>query len=169
MSTSIIIVSVIIAFCLFFPIYLFSKIGKSNTRNMLKKHLLEAAKYNLTLIEKEHWGNSFIGIDPNQNSVLFIKTIPKEDHSMVIPLIEIKKCNILKVVKPTKVVGKTENLLEKVTLEFVYFANNKPNLSLNFYDIDGDFREDFEMRRAEKWVNLINNQIHLLQKTAKVA
>ena len=169
MNTSIILISAIIAFCLFFPIYYFRKNGRSRTSKMEKLHLDEAAKHNLLLTEKENWGDSFIGIDPVQNAVLFIKTSLDANHATVIPLADIKHCNVIKKIKPIKTKGKTENLLERVALEFIYFSNTTPNITLEFYDSDGDYREDFEMKRAEKWSALIYTQLATLKKTAKVA
>jgi hypothetical protein len=169
MNTAIIFISAIIAFCLFFPVYYFYKNGKSRTSRMEKLHLQEAAKYNLNLKETENWADCFIGIDPDQNTVLFIKTTSNENHTTVIKLKDVKHCNVIKKVKPIKTKNKTENLLEKVALEFIYFGNNRPNVTLEFYDSDGDYREDYEIKRAEKWSALIYTQLATLVKASKVA
>jgi hypothetical protein len=136
---------------------------------MEKMHLDEAAKHSLTLTEKENWADCFIGIDPIENAVLFIKTSLDANHATVIQLADVKHCNVIKKIKPIKNKGKTENLLDRVALEFIYFGNNKLNTTLEFYHSDGDYREDFEMKRAEKWHTLVNKQLAALRSPAKVA
>jgi len=169
MSTTIIIIYVILAACLVLPIYLFNKNSKNNTSKAHKAHLLEIKNHNLELKDQEEWHNLIIGIDTNQNKLLYSKTTMNTNDTTVISLSEIKHCKIVKSVRPINRKGKKENILEKLALEFVYSKNNLPNILLEFYDVNGDFREDFEMKRAEKWAGKVNTQLAALSKSTMVA
>lgn len=124
-------------------------LGKS--KNIIKD-LLKKEDFNFN--QKEFWNHNFIGIDEAKNKLLFIKLSSGENQIERINLNEVKSCQISKTTKDYKREKKMETELQTLNLELT-FTSVKPKLILNFYDIDEKLSEDLELKRAEKWQQLI--------------
>lgn len=140
------------------PFAWFMLIGK-NRASKNKKAIRDLIKNDhLKMDNEEFWNQNFIGIDTVQNKLVFV-TLKNEGSLIInINLNDVKSCQINKISNDIKRDNKMESELQKMTLE-VTFISKKPNESLVFYDLDDNLSEDFEMRRAEKWQQLIASQI----------
>ncbi len=140
-------------FCVL-PFAWFMFIGKNNTRKKEKLFKDAIKDENLSFNTKEQWNNNFIGIDESKNILMFIKLINQETSILKIDLNEIKTCQINRKTRDFKREKKMETELQSLDLELVFLMKSD-SITLNFYDINDDFSEDLEMKRAEKWQALI--------------
>ncbi|SHJ71441.1 hypothetical protein SAMN04487911_1326 [Arenibacter nanhaiticus] len=161
MNTSLLLISGILVLCTFLPFLLFNKAGKSDIKLMSKQFKQMAEKGNLKLDVKENWGNSMIGIDKVQNKLVFSKIKDGEPFTQMISINEIDKCEIITKTKLVRTNSKRESVLEKLHLELSFIAQDKNNLVLGFYDNQDIYGEDFELKRAQKWSELITAGLDL--------
>ena len=49
--------------------------------------------------------------------------------------------------------------LKDLYLEIAFKSTNKPNVIINFFNVDADLIEDFELQRIEKWQKLITDAV----------
>ncbi|MGB5274366.1 MAG: hypothetical protein WBN39_09965 [Flavobacteriaceae bacterium] len=168
MNTSLLIISVILVSSVFLPFFLIDRTGKSAAGHRKKQIKMAIAKDHLALTEQEIWGNSFIGIDQQQKKLLFMKVEDKDQLEKLIDLNNIKDCKITTAHKKSTVKNHKEMLLLKLDLEIHSLKGNSIEI-LNFYDIDGPYKEDYEMIRAEKWKAIINAHVVKLQSPVRAA
>jgi hypothetical protein len=140
-------------FCVL-PFAWFMFIGKNNSRKKEKLFKDAIKDENLSFNTKEQWNNNFIGIDESKNILMFIKLIKQEASILKIDLNEIKSCQINKKTRDFKRENKMETELQSLDLELAFLTKSEI-VTLNFYDINDEFSEEFEMKRAEKWQTLI--------------
>jgi len=136
----------------FFPLFLFIYNGFKNTSNI--KHRIESLIKNNGIIytAKETWHHNFIGISNDNTKLTYVHFNTDEPKISTIDLTEIKECHILKSqVKEKEKIIRLKNL----DLEFIYKASNKPNVIINFFNLDEDLSEDYELKRVEKWQQII--------------
>jgi len=139
-----------------------------NNNNKYKKLIKDALKKeNVSFSTKEQWNNNLIGIDESNYLLLFLKINSQETPFVRIDLSELKSCRINIKSRDYKKDNKRETELQALGLEFTFFSEKEP-IYLNFYDMDDDFAEHFEMKRIEKWQALIQHEInsYSLKKTA---
>ena len=156
MKISLILISTLLILSVFFPLFLFIYNGFKNTSN-IKKRMNSIKKNNgISYAEKEIWHNNFIGISNDKTKITYVHFKTDQPTISTIDLTEIKECHILKSqVKEKEKVIRLKNL----DLEFIYKASNKPNVIINFFNLDEDLNEDYELQRIEKWHKLIFNAI----------
>ena len=156
MKISLIIISTLLTFSVFFPLFLFIYNGFKNTSNI--KHRIEALIKNNGIIytTKETWHHNFIGISNDNTKLTYVHFNTDEPKISTIDLTEIKECHILKSqVKEKEKIIRLKNL----DLEFIYKASNKPNVIINFFNLDEDLSEDYELQRIEKWQQIIKTSL----------
>jgi len=140
----------------FFPLFLFIYNGFKNTSNI--KHRIESLIKNNGIIytTKETWHHNFIGISNDNTKLTYVHFNTDEPKISTIDLTEIKECHILKSqVKEKEKIIRLKNL----DLEFIYKASNKPNVIINFFNLDDDLSEDYELKRVEKWQQIIKTSL----------
>ncbi|MEZ4792189.1 MAG: hypothetical protein R2783_01545 [Gelidibacter sp.] len=136
------------------PFIWFTYIGKKasgKSKSVIKDLLKEES---LDFHQKEFWNHNFIGIDEAKNSLLFIKIKSPENEIAKIDLNDVKSCKIQKSTRDYKRDKRMESELQTLDLQLV-FESKRPTVDFNFYDIEDHLSEDFEMKRAEKWQQLI--------------
>lgn len=169
MNTSMILVSTLLVLCTVIPFVILNKSGKGDLKimsNEVKKLMVQSQlKFDL----KESWGNSFIGLDSNNRRLIFSKVF---DGVVALENIDLEEVSNAKIIKKTQVVksnNRKETVLEKLDLEIGFIDHEKEVKTLNFYDINSIYMEDYELVRAEKWNTAVNNILKRDFKTAKVA
>ncbi len=169
MNTSMILVSTLLVLCTVIPFVILNKSGKGDLKimsNEIKKLMVQSQlKFDL----KESWGNSFIGLDSNNRRLIFSKVF---DGVVALENIDLEEVSNAKIIKKTQVVksnNRKETVLEKLDLEIGFVDHEKEVKTLNFYDINSIYMEDYELVRAEKWNTAVNNILKRDFKTAKVA
>jgi len=156
MKVSLIFISILLILSVFFPLFLFIYNGFKNTSNIKKRMNSIIKNIGISYAEKEIWHNNFIGISNDKTKITYVHFKTDQPTISTIDLTEIKECHILKSqVKEKEKVIRLKNL----DLEFIYKASNKPNVIINFFNLDEDLSEDYELQRIEKWHKLIFNAI----------
>ena len=138
---------------------------EKNNNNKIKKRFKEAIKReNLSFSLKEQWSNNLIGIETSKNTLVFVKLDSEEASILKINLAELKSCEI-KIKSRAYIKNKQkEMVLEQLDLELTCHIKDG-SIVLNLYDSNEAFSENYEVDRAERWQNLIeqiiaNNGFH---------
>ena len=152
MKSSILILSIILIITLFSPFIYFMLKGLKN-KSSAKKHINDLLKDNgIVYDQKEFWRKSFIGLSADKKTVTFIQLHEGKPVVNSISLEDVKHCNIIRSNERENAVG-----LKNLDLEFVFKTAGKPQVRINFFNIDTDLNEDFELHRIETWHALIKN------------
>ncbi|MGJ8591265.1 MAG: hypothetical protein ACSHXF_01880 [Aquaticitalea sp.] len=130
--------------------YLGKKAGNKSKKEI--KGILE--KEQMKFSASEFWNHHFIGIDDAKKQLVFIKLSASGNQVEKIDLHDVKTCHIDKITKDYKRDKKIEQELQTLNLELT-FVSNREKAIFNFYDINEQLSEEFEMKRAEKWQHLI--------------
>lgn len=146
-----------ILFCVV-PLIWIVLIGKNNNNKINKRFRDAIKRQNLSFSLKEQWSNNFIGFDASKNSLIFLKLHSEESSILKIDLDEVESCEIK--IKSREFIKdkQKETVLELLDLELSFY-NEGESIVLNFYDSNGDFSENYELDRAKKWQNLIEQYI----------
>ena len=152
-------VDALIVASIFVPIVVLIRIGSSHKRKLYKQFNVLAEKNGLNIVEKEFWANSCIGIDNAKKIVLFVRNENNSVIEKLIALNNLKECKVATSVESLGTRTNTQNILQKVELQMYFTGNSSSRDTLNFYDHNRIYNEDFEVMRAEKWKNIINEQL----------
>lgn len=167
MDISFIIVCLIVAGCIFVPFLLFILVGQNETKKIKKKVKRSLDNNALNISQSEIWGNTYIGITTDQKIILFLKFSELHNEEQLIYLNNVKGCEIVEKRKAVKINDKRESILEK--LDLVVSLKTEKIVVLNFYDYNGNYREDFELKRIEKWKAIMIDRLANFQLGKKVA
>ncbi|PKQ45646.1 hypothetical protein [Confluentibacter flavum] len=155
MKTSLVIISALLILSVFVPFAIFIYNGAKNTMSVKKQSQLLIKNNGIIYGAKEIWRKNFIGISTDKTILTYMHF--KEDKPLIrnISLRDIKQCNIIGNYKNStnKAVA-----LKNLDLELVYYSS-QPNTLINFFNIDNDLSEDFELQRIENWHAHIKNAI----------
>ncbi|MBK5214763.1 MAG: hypothetical protein JJE55_14010 [Flavobacteriaceae bacterium] len=159
MKISMSVVIILTTLCCVLPYIWFVFIAK-NEAQKIKKLVKDAIKKeNVSFNTKEQWHNNLIGIDETKNLLLFVKMNSQETPFVRIDFSELKSCRINIKSRDFKKEKKWETELQALDLELTFFSE-KEAIILNFYDMNDDFTEYYEMKRIEKWQALIQQKIN---------
>lgn len=167
MKISITVVIILTTFLCILPFLWFMLIGKNTARKKEKIFRDLIKEQDLTISQQEQWNNNFVGIDEGKKVLTFIKLNSLQNQILKINLKDVTSCQISKVTRDFKRDKKVESELQTLHLELTY-NSSKPKEFFCFYDIEEQLSEDFEMKRAEKWQQIINQNI-VKSKTNSIA
>ena len=136
------------------PYLWFILVGRKDQRKNKKQIKTRLKNENLTLDFEEQWNDNFIGIDQTKKVLFFYKSSEVDSEIHLINLNDIASCRINKTFNNLKKENKVIVELKTLDLELIY-PSKRESFILNFYDVDNYFNEDFEQKRAEKWLDLI--------------
>jgi hypothetical protein len=164
MNISMLLVSALLVLCTIIPFVILNKSGKGDLKIMNKEVKNVMIESKLKFDVKESWGNSFIGLDSNNNKLVFSKVF---DGVVALENIDLNTVSNVKIIKKTHDVrskNKKEAVLEKLDMEISFSDHENPVKILNFYDINSIYMEDYELVRVEKWNAAINGVIQSLKR-----
>ncbi|KQC32007.1 hypothetical protein AAU57_00725 [Nonlabens sp. YIK11] len=158
MDHSFIIVSLIVVGLVAIPYYLFISAGTSETKKIALKIKKVVLENNLQISQDERWNHKYIGIDTQQKVLVFLKAATAEnavsqDTVQILNLAHVKNCLVIEHRKGNK----ANAVLERLDLQ-IHLINGTSQL-LNFYNLDDNDAEDYEVQRAEKWKTIITTQL----------
>lgn len=113
-----------------------------------------AKVHNLKFTLKETWNNICLGLDENENTLLFITINNLETKVQKIELDDVKKCVINKTSKEYKNGDRHYSEMSRLDLEFSFVSNTNP-VVITFYNAENNFSQNREVARAEKWLSII--------------
>ncbi|WP_158285051.1 hypothetical protein [Arenibacter aquaticus] len=159
MNISMPLLSVLLVLVTVIPFLILNYSGKGEAKMLRKKADSLKKEFNLKFNLEENWGNSFIGLDTECNTLVFLKVFDGVVATEIIDLAAVDKSEIIKKDKVVRNAHGKEVVLEKLDLRIAFFDTGKPDKLLNFYDLEDVYLEDYELRRAEKWNAAIANTI----------
>lgn len=138
--------------------YILFILAASRPRKLLKLRFhKEAIAMDLNVGQVDTWNSNIIGIDRIRQKVLFVQRRKGEIFVQLIDLKTIKNSILLHNTRTVKIRKKNEEILDKVELEvFMYSGETQ---TINFFDSDLTYYQDYEMRNAEKWHKIIQEAI----------
>lgn len=158
MKIDLIIISVVLVLLVFLPFYLFPLLQNSGNKKIQKMFRKESENYGITPDLKERWNANLIGIDTVQRKLLFIQNSDEKFLTEFVDLREVNQTKVVVTTLPMKKDGKTENVLQRVDLEFSLLHKDEKKL-VNLYDYDLCYTQDLEIKHAEKWNDHIQKYI----------
>ncbi|MDC6352715.1 hypothetical protein PP178_14230 [Zeaxanthinibacter sp. PT1] len=168
METGIIIISLVLVGSVFIPYYFLESNGRASRKQWQVTYHKAVNAHQLNIIMEEAWEQNYIGIDDQLKKLLFIKSYDSVKTDTVIDLNNLSQCKVIEVRKYPRVKDKKTEILERVDLE-LSFHHEENKLFLNLYDNKINFSQDYEIRRAEKWRQIISKHIRSYQRGNRVA
>lgn len=158
MDSSFIMVCLLVVGIVFIPFYLFGLAGKTEAKKNKTLFAWVISKHNLHISTNERWGNKFLGLDSVQGKLVYLEIMSSGTvEKQLLELERIATCRIVEQRKFIKVNSGKESLLEKLDMELS--LKDGEVVSLNFYDLERSFAEDYEMKRAEKWKAIVEQAV----------
>lgn len=159
MKPSIALIDIILFLSIFVPYFLFIRAGRKTKKQKLKAFRNIANTNGLQPELQECWDNNYIGIDPRENGLIFIKSHHQKDNIQVAQFNEVKDCRLVKDHKKIRKGEVKEDVLSLLGIELRFQNQNKAPELLTFYDAASATEENHEVIRAEKWLKLIKDHI----------
>ena len=154
MKISMPVMAILVTLSLVVPYLWFTLVGRKDQRRNKKRIENIIKNEKLSLNHKELWNDLFIGIDQNKKVLIFLKSSEVDPLTHLVNLNDITSCKINKTFNNIRKNNIIVPELQKLDLELIY-SSKKPSLVLNFFEVDNYFAENFEQKRAEKWLDLI--------------
>ncbi len=158
MNLEIIAVNLAVVSIIFIPLFLLIYLGQSEYRKVDKQFKTEAKKFGLNITLKDRWNQNSIGIDIHQQKLLFVQ---KRNHECFVDLIDlnsITRCDFTQESDLIKINGEKEQVLQKIILE-LFNAQGVKKFSINLFDSENTIDQEYEVKHAEDWKQIINKNL----------
>jgi hypothetical protein len=156
MKTSVSIISIILVLSVFLPFLYFIYNGLKNSNKISKKIEALVKANNIRYSIKDFWHNNFIGLSDDAKILTYIRVNDQIPINIEILLNELVQCDILH----NYVKGRDKTIhLDRLDLKFLFKSSEKGTIILNFYNSNDDFAEDYELKRIEKWHQIIQESL----------
>ena len=166
MKLDILIVDFAMVAAVFVPYLLFILIGQREERRLKNKFSEEVKKHHLKIEVKDNWNNNIIGLDKEKARILLVQKRKTAIVTELIDLREVRGCEILQEVQAVKIDQRAENVLQRLDLHLKLY--NGSVQTVNLYNCEETYAQDYEMQHAEKWSRTIN-EIAALRPTVNSA
>lgn len=159
MKLSVIIIDLILILSISLPYYLFIHAGRRGRQG--RKKIINKIIQTQGILPniQEQWGNSYIGIDSLENSLIHIQFLNQEAVAKLIHLDKVRDCILIQESKSIRKGKGKEDVLVLLAIELHYRHPKTPATRVVFYDSASMTGEDFEMQRAEKWLGFIKEHL----------
>lgn len=148
MKLDILLVDLVVVAMVVVPYLLFIIMGWGESRQLKKRFLQETAKHLGKTDVVNSWNEIMTGIDRNLQKLVLVQRVKEDFRVEVIDLKEVIACEI----RPTyvnMVINKVPStVLKRIDLNFSQFSGEK--FDVNLFDHDTTYRQDFELKNAEK-------------------
>lgn len=141
------------------PYIIFVLIAARERRSLKLELQREVKLHDLKLDEVDRWNSNIIGIDKTHQKVLLVQRRKQAFSVQLIDLKKVKSSILLHEVKTIKINKKDESLLQRVDLELSLYSGGKQ--VVNLFDTELTYFQDYEMKNAEKWNNILNEALCL--------
>ncbi|PHQ27818.1 hypothetical protein [Leeuwenhoekiella nanhaiensis] len=150
------------------PYIAFILFGSGATKKVASRLKAEAARQGINLEQKEAWNGREIALDTQKNKLLFGQLLDEKVLLQQVDLNTVSGVNLIENVVTKKIDGKLQHTLEGVGLELVSKTSQTSSI-INFYDSELDAAQNYEVKRAKKWKELIEAQLAPARRTAVAA
>lgn len=152
-------VNIAVVSFVFIPYMILVMLGNRDYKKIDQNFHEEVRKNNLKIDFRDRWNLNAIGLDSHQEKLLLVQ---RRDHDFFIDLLDLKNfktSSLLIQRKMIKINGQEELLLQKIDLELLHL-NGEEKVLLSFFDHDFHYDQDYEIKHAEKWRDLINSLLN---------
>ena len=150
------------------PYIAFILLGSGRTKKLSTRLKDEAKLKGLNLEQKENWNSREIALDTQKGQLLFGQLLDDTVTVQHLDLNTVSRILVHEVVVSKKIDGKHQQTLEAVNLEFISKTAEASRM-LSFYDSEIDPAQNYEVKRAKKWKELIEAQLTPARRTAVAA
>ena len=151
MKLDFIIVSGILVIICFLPFILSRIFANTKKKQLGRKFKEEALKLSYNITFKLLWNTNIAGIDILKRQFLFVQELENEFIINHIDLNKIGQIRLLPHYAKYSLHNKLVSTLSRLDLEF-YENNTSGLLTVNLYNYDLNYTEDFELKNAENLV-----------------
>ncbi len=151
MKLDFVVVSAILVIISFLPFIMLPLLMSTKKKSLRKKFKDEALRLSLNISYKLTWNSNIAGIDILKKQFLFVQ---EPDSDFVIHHLNLNKISQIKIVShyaEFDLQKKRVQTLSSVDLEFFENGISGP-LTVNLFNYDLNYTEDFEIKNAEKLV-----------------
>lgn len=154
MDLGITIITIICVAICAMPFILTIRSRKKRERKMFESIKELSKRHNCDITQHEICGNYAIGIDDNKEFVFFELTANETTNHHVVDLSTINNCIVER--KNSK-----NQTIASLDLKLISNNKNKPDIVLEFYNVDLSYQPNGEIESVEKWNKLINKRLGL--------
>ncbi len=159
MKIDFIIVSSILVITCFLPFILFPLLVNTKKKNLRRKFKEEALRLSFNITFKLIWNSNIAGIDILKKQFLFVQEPESEYFIHHIDLNKIGQVKLLSHYEKYSLHNKLVQTLARVDLEFCDNNTGEP-LTLNLFNYDLNYTEDFEIKNAENLVSELQKYLN---------
>lgn len=146
-------------FCL--PIAWYQISEKMKVKKLNNELTQYAQKENITLTNKEVWGNGYaLGIDQENRKLLYIKKGENNDQKRMIDLSEVEECKVSNGTKTVQNAGGSKSFVSSIRLLFRYQNPKKGSASLEIFDGENGKTLTSEIAIANKLARAIRPMLY---------
>lgn len=154
------IVGLIVVLICVIPFVIFSIKRKRKEKRIIQSLNNIASEDGSTISQYEIWNDNIIGIDDNSTCIYAVCKLKEHVQVTAIHLSGIQRCRISKVSRNVFTNGVNATVIEKLELVFENKDNNKPNQTIEFYNVENNKSTLMgELQLIEKWYVKINAKI----------
>lgn len=151
----------IIALALFIvPLFIVYLNSKKTQNKMLQALKDQAQQYNCKISQHEFCGDFVMGIDMKENFVFFAKQNKEDVAFQFIDLSTVQLCQITKKTRTVKTRSENVTVTERVELKFTPDKPDQNETIFELYNDDVRMQLSGELQCADKWSNLINENLN---------
>ncbi len=148
MKPELIIISVVMTLIVFLPFYLLPLLQLTGYKKSIRLFKTQAELFRLNTDIMNSWNLNITGIDSAAQKLLVLQ-LHEEIKVRYFDLKNVKHTDMHVSTLPVIKSGKTENILQKVDIEFTFYTGEDKE-TLCLYDYDFNTYQDFEVKNAEK-------------------
>ncbi len=143
------------------PFYFMIRNNKKKAIQFLNTLQEMARKNSRSIDQHDIWNHGAIGTDQQFDMVFFAKKTKEGSTQQQIVLGDIQRSRVINSTRSVTTNNGRFNVTDKIELAFSPQDRTKPEILLNFFDVNTDgLAVTKELRMAEKWAELINAKIN---------
>ena len=142
------------------PFYFMIRNNKRKANQFIQMLNEMAGKSNLAVTQHDVWNQAAIGADQNMEMIFFTKRTKEGVTQQQISLNDIQRARVVNSTRSVTTNNGRFNVTDKIELGFSSIDRTKPEILLNFFDVNTDgLSVTRELKMAEKWAELVNAKI----------
>jgi hypothetical protein len=161
MNIDFIIVSGILVIICFLPFILCRSIVNAKKKYLGRKFKEEALRLSYNITFELNWNTNIVGIDILKKQFLFVQELESDYIIHHIDLNKISQVKLLSHYSKYSLHNKLVQTLSRLDLEF-YENNTSGLLTVNLYNYDLNYTEDFEIKNAENIVSELKKYLNVM-------
>ncbi len=138
------------------PIIFFQRKRKAKKRRLLQDFTAKANEQELAIGPHEFWAPYYaIGLDPVKKKLLYTRHVEGVEQQVLVDLLEVSSARVINLSKDSN----DGRIIDRIDLAFAYRNTKRPEKMVEFYNKEESLNLNDELRLAEKWMKLVNENI----------